>query len=195
MGPGYCHRQAAVGFALYCYGQNRANKHLLQYPPREQSEEKTLFLEKMMSTSSLIWGSKTICGTICSVGVDKSSGWDLADARMPPVWTRTKHSRTMWGATTLWWPAPRDVAGWFSQQSPGWKPDHRDKNIFVPVSFCFSCFLVVVLHYEFLVKSFVLHCLTCRRGCVGRRIRAFFVNFELSVPGTCTARQHIEIII
>lgn len=57
-------------------------------------------MEKMMNASSLIWGSKDHLWTICSVGIDKSSGWDLADAKMPTMWARTEQSRTVWGAMT-----------------------------------------------------------------------------------------------
>lgn len=51
----------------------------------------------------------------------------------------------------------------WSQESPGWKPDlYGCKNNCLPVSFSSSCFSVVVLHYKYLVTSFVLHCLTVR---------------------------------
>lgn len=58
--------------------------------------------------------------------------------------------------------------------------DHRCKNICLPVSFCSSCSSVAVLHYKYLVTSFMLCSLTYWRGCVGRAIRATFVNLELS---------------
>lgn len=96
MRPGYCHREAAVGFALYCYGP----KTSCNIPPAKNLRTEPRSWKRWCVLAHWSGAAKTICGTICSVGVDKSSGWDLADAKMPTVWTRTKQSRARWGART-----------------------------------------------------------------------------------------------
>lgn len=190
MYPGYCHRQAAVGT-------------IEQTPPA-------------LSPLWRIWGESPVLGKddecqLIDLGQQRPSvGPSVLQGLINPqagIWQMPKcpqcglelSKAELWGEP---WPtprlvmaAPRDLAGWHSQQSPGWKPDHTCKNIFVHVSFCFSCYLIVVLHYKLLEKSFVLHCLTCWRGCVGRKVRALIVNLELSVSGIFTARQHNEILI
>lgn len=54
----------------------------------------------MMSASSLIWGSKDHLWDRLFCRVDKSSGWDVADAKMPTKWARADESTTMWGVMT-----------------------------------------------------------------------------------------------
>lgn len=123
-----------------------------------------------------IWGENPVLGKAdeCqlidlgqqrpSVGQSVLEGWDLAEAKMPTVWSRTKQSRTMWETTTNSMTCDGYLqgiySGPFSQQSPGREPDHRCKNACLTVSFC-SCFSVAVLHYKYLVTSSVLQRLTC----------------------------------
>lgn len=138
----------------------------LQYPPCVKNlRRKPCSWKSWWVPAHWSGAAKTICGTICSGRVGRFSGWDLAEAKMPTVWSRTKQSRTMWETTTNSMTCDGYLqgiySGPFSQQSPGRKPDHRCKNACLPVSFCSSCFSVAVLHYKYLVTSSVLQCLTC----------------------------------
>lgn len=192
MRPGYCHREAAVGFAPYCYGP----KTSCNIPPAKNLRTEPRSWKRWWVLAHWSGAAKTICGTICSVGVDKSSGWDLADAKMPTVWTRTKQSRARWGARTSSMPCdgqPQEI--WLDC----FPSKAQDGNLTTDARMSLFPFVFLFLSSsaasQVLVKSFVLHCLTCWRSCVGRRVRALFVNLELSVPGIFTARQHNEIII
>lgn len=82
-----------------CCGHYRANTSCT-IPPVKNLRRKPCSWKRWWVPAHWSGAAKTICGTICSAGVDKSSGWDLADAKMPTVWTGTKQSRTMGGAMT-----------------------------------------------------------------------------------------------